>query len=414
MLVGWVVLAVALDVALGAAVAAVHPKDEAPTTAGQTGASSPADTGSGQPLSSTCLETSTVRPEHRRYVDEASPDEQAWIPEYWCEFGRLTSEYVPYLFSRTEDTEQQMFNIEDGVRRSYEVVSDDPSLPVIWFFGGSTMFGWGQRDEHTIPSEVARLSEEAGLPVRVVNFGNLAWVHWQEVLAFERELAHRPAPDLVVFYDGVNDANVQGAQGTDSIRPSDDPTIYDFDDDPGPPLAPVLGTAPVQQEDESIPDRWAANSAVTQLARGVSGVLGMAPAPAAAAEAPPPDLVVQRTLEVYERGRALALRMAERSAVRARFFWQPRLGNVPDDVYEQAERDRMPPQDREIERAILDGLSEPTVDLSGAFDGLDPDDVFTDGAHTNERGARLVAEALWEHLAPDVEALDGTSGTGDG
>jgi lysophospholipase L1-like esterase len=73
--------------------------------------------------------------------------------------------------------------------------------------GGSTMWGTGARDDETIPSIVAQvLTQEHQLGVEVTNFGASAYVSTQEVIALLRELQRQNKPDLVVFYDGVNDA----------------------------------------------------------------------------------------------------------------------------------------------------------------------------------------------------------------
>ena len=67
------------------------------------------------------------------------------------------------------------------------------------------MFGFGQRDEHTIPSEIARLAEADGIRIRSVNFGVESYNGYQETMAFADALAKDDPPDLVVFYDGVNE-----------------------------------------------------------------------------------------------------------------------------------------------------------------------------------------------------------------
>lgn len=103
------------------------------------------------------------------------------------------------------------------------VVEDDPVLThrrvpppaaagvplVVWAFGGSTMFGWGVDDAHTV---AALLQEELGrrLPgrrVEVVNFGQPYWYSSSEVAGLLALLRARPAPDAVVFLDGLNDAS---------------------------------------------------------------------------------------------------------------------------------------------------------------------------------------------------------------
>ena len=67
------------------------------------------------------------------------------------------------------------------------------------------MFGLYQRDEHTIPSEFARLAQARRHPVRVVNYGRLAYVNWQESQLLEQLVGGSQAPDLAVFYDGFNE-----------------------------------------------------------------------------------------------------------------------------------------------------------------------------------------------------------------
>jgi hypothetical protein len=97
-------------------------------------------------------------------------------------------------------------NLVDGRRVTYTPV--EPELEV-WFFGGSTMFGIGQRDDHTIPSVVAKLAEMDGIRIRATNFGVNGDVNWQETIRFAELLpTARPAPDLVVFYDGWNDQSL--------------------------------------------------------------------------------------------------------------------------------------------------------------------------------------------------------------
>jgi len=148
-----------------------------------------------------------------------------WADAYFDELNRLRYDYTPFVFGRLEVNRGRFINTTPDGRRSYVPPIARTGDPVdIWFLGGSTTFGEGQRDEHTIPSEVARLAADDGLPVRVHNLGQQGLVSWQQLVIFERELARRPAPDLVVFYDGTNDYNAQ------LEVPSEDPVHYDAGD----------------------------------------------------------------------------------------------------------------------------------------------------------------------------------------
>lgn len=79
---------------------------------------------------------------------------------------------------------------------------------IVWAFGGSTMFGWGMDDAHTLPAFLQG-ELQCRLPDRtaeVVNFGQPYWYSSSEVAAFLALLRARPAPNAAVFLDGLNDA----------------------------------------------------------------------------------------------------------------------------------------------------------------------------------------------------------------
>ena len=76
--------------------------------------------------------------------------------------------------------------------------------------------------------------------------------------------------------------------------------------------------------------------------------------------------------------------MAEEYGVELAFFWQPVMAG-PAEIWAN------------------ENISAPTINVSDALD--DHQDVFIDGGHTNEEGARIVAERLWRELRPQVEDL---------
>ena len=73
-------------------------------------------------------------------------------------------------------------------------------------FGGSTAWGEGAPDDETIPSHLARLMNVWGVDTTVKNLGERGYVSTQEVVFLYRELQAGRRPDVVVFYDGINDA----------------------------------------------------------------------------------------------------------------------------------------------------------------------------------------------------------------
>ncbi len=312
-----------------------------------------------------------------------------WAEDYWSQFHSLEYQVVPSLPSYQQDSDLPYIHVEDGVRRSYEPDGLTADSPVVWFFEGSTMWGEGQRDLHTTPSNIARLAERDGVALRVVNFGERGRAHREEMLRFDRALAEPPEgglPDVVVFYDGVNDVSVQDPSG--GGIPSDDPTIYitgaGSSSNSGPPV--LSASTP------GASGPWLEGILERSLVLRLVGELGLE-SPASADDAPTTDQMVARTVDIYERGRALSLGLAEREGARPLFFWQPFIQSTLEGTPAALVREQLTP---------------PTIDLSRTLLGVPFDTVYLDGAHLNERGAEIVAEAM---LLPLLSAL-GVAPTG--
>ena len=75
----------------------------------------------------------------------------------------------------------------------------------VFMFGGSTMWGLGAGDDFTIPSIFAREANNKGISCEVANFGQYAFVSTQGVIELMLQLQKGNIPDVVIFYDGVND-----------------------------------------------------------------------------------------------------------------------------------------------------------------------------------------------------------------
>ncbi|MCX6525952.1 MAG: hypothetical protein NTX58_14515 [Actinobacteria bacterium] len=327
-----------------------------------------------------------------------------WADEYFRETQITPSTYWPFTESRPMSFDGKYVNIEGWSRASYESKDLPEDALVVWMFGGSTTWGEGQRDDFTIASYLARIAEDAGRPIRVVNYGQRGWTHFQEMILFEQLLASEPAPEVAIFYDGANEINAQtlGAKGVPSHTLADQYAEKisggispEFAPDEAPPAPP----SKAQLAWES----YLSHSAVQQLVRAVKGFFD----PAAGAselsvaqgdsgdsrqngtssqsEAGFGDTYVKtqqdaaRALDVYSRGRALTTFLAEEHGVIPVFFWQPVSAG-------------------EAEKWANANISAPTINISDALNSRE--DVYIDGGHTNEEGARIVAERIWDSLAP--------------
>ena len=115
--------------------------------------------------------------------------------------------YQPYTMWRRRPYRGTYTTIDvEGIRRTTGNSPSDDSIQV-WMFGGSAVWGVGAPDHETIPSRLASLlNREFGIDAAVRNLGERGFVSTQEVIYLMRELQSGGRPDVVIFYDGVNDA----------------------------------------------------------------------------------------------------------------------------------------------------------------------------------------------------------------
>jgi len=151
------------------------------------------------------------RKEIRRYAKLAGAADSAWPEETLKATFARKMRWSPYVYWRSEPYSSTNVNVDqNGLRRTVQarVTGGQSSHEIrIFAMGGSTMWGSGARDSWTIPSILSRLLAEQGMRARITNYGQDGYVSTQEVIALLLELQRRNIPDLVIFYDGVNDVN---------------------------------------------------------------------------------------------------------------------------------------------------------------------------------------------------------------
>jgi hypothetical protein len=281
------------------------------------------------------------------------------------------SNFSQYVGLRLGDVRSKYLNITDEERLSWAPTTgacDD--LPEVWLFGGSTVFGVGQRDQYTLASAVARAAAANGTPVRVRSFGVPGDVAWQENRRLELMLRSRgTAPDAVVFYDGYNDLEY-----TSGLRWSERGGV----DDPIGPLdrlhMPVLDELGAIADGDKYVVKVPRTDARNPRPPAVLGLQAAAQYQAADTEA--------RTL------------LAARGIPYVRFN-QPTLRSRATPVDGELP---VSEEDRTMYRAFRAALPPDTVDLSAAFDGS-PEPVYVDQVHTAEESNDLLADAVLLGLA---------------
>lgn len=118
-------------------------------------------------------------------------------------------EFDPWLQFRNKDITAKYVNVNAFVRKSIpEFVNRGNDTFRIWFFGGSTMWGFNVSDEETIPSKFAQLYKKASKynkTLHVTNYGTRSYISFQEMKLLQDRLLYEPYPDMTVFLDGLND-----------------------------------------------------------------------------------------------------------------------------------------------------------------------------------------------------------------
>ena len=126
------------------------------------------------------------------------------------------------------------------------------------------------------------------------------------------------------------------------------------------------------------------NSAVLRIADTLTG--RTVPLPGSNGPVGTPELQSAAALDIYGRAKQAITSLTERHQTPVRFFWQPQAAGWSPEILAQ-----LPPD---------------VIDVTQVFNGREQD-LYFDVVHTNEEGARLLAEAMWATLGPELVTLAG-------
>lgn len=132
-----------------------------------------------------------------------NPDNKWWIEES----PQLEAEYHPLLSFIPKPLHTPNIEIDgQGVRKTVGNPTDtSASHTKIFIFGGSTVFGTNAKNEETIPSLISQTLNAENPEYEITNYGVSAYNSSQELAYLLLQLKQNNIPDVVVFYDGVND-----------------------------------------------------------------------------------------------------------------------------------------------------------------------------------------------------------------
>jgi hypothetical protein len=324
--------------------------------------------------------------------------------------GTRTDPFLGWTFSNYEGS--PFTHLVDGVRSSYEPPVAPGKKPVeVLFLGGSTVAGSYQRDDFTIPSDVARLAAQHGVPIHVTNGGAQGYSVWQELDLLERLLATGYRPNVVVFYDGVNELYVQAANGTTTEPSNIKARTY------ANAIQRYLTVGSNQSLFDSAVHDYASTSALVRAFRTITGNAS-SPAPAEVDNIlwdPDRSTATASTrgvdaADLHNQAMAIASALAARYQFHLLSFWQPFLYSkspIKAEANVAGLWGETPSEWRAMDEAARAHLASSEIDLSSALNGSKIP-VMIDFMHTNEFGAQEVADAIYPHLAPDLVSSNGT------
>ncbi|MCZ7629296.1 MAG: hypothetical protein M5U19_09610 [Microthrixaceae bacterium] len=316
---------------------------------------------------------------------------QPWFADWEAAYIEMfdRGEMSQYAGTDFGDVSSAHLNVERGVRRSWRAVDEACTSPVhVWMFGGSTLFGVGARDDHTLPSELARVAWHDGYDLAVSNYAVPGDVAWIENRRLERALAQgAERPDIVVFYDGFNDLRAQ-SWAYETGRDTRDQFMSLQDRD----LLPLL--------DELAEEEWDGRKAmvadaVDLIVRRVDDEAGLA-------------AVVEGTVFQYGAADRLGRRFLADLGIPMYRFFQPWVNTRDPKVPGDFPSYRI---EREKVDLLREELPEGPIDLADVLDG-DPNAYFVDDVHTSEAANVPIAVAMWDALKPTVEQLTANDGVG--
>ncbi len=143
-----------------------------------------------------------VRPDSSDIFNDLVTKETALSNQY---------EYQPWVEFKNIDYNGSYMNIVKGVRKSIPdryINSSSKDTLLIYFFGGSTTFGFNVADFETIPSYFVDIYKEkypSSKSIKVVNWGCPNYYSYQELMLYTKLIIEGHQPDIAIFFDGLND-----------------------------------------------------------------------------------------------------------------------------------------------------------------------------------------------------------------
>lgn len=363
---------------------------------------------------------STARSALATSVSVVDPRHQdAWYAGFMNEFNATRAQrWIPYLyFGRNPSYRGRYINIDSLGHR----ITPQPARPTaprarVFFFGGSTMWGTNNRDDHTIPAEASRrlqLIAGPGSRIEVANFGENGYVMTQGIVQLMLLLREGKRPDVVVFYAGLNDAGATVQSGVPGLPQNESKRVEEF------AFGRVLDRTGF--EHGAAKDTRALGFAFRQFADRLAAVeLLKSWLPPPATTYIPADAAALGTVAVFVENVRIVEALAGQYGFKAIYIWQPTvhattklLTPYEQKIARQIQADPFQRRLSEVHRAILPLIDSAMTNIvrgrfinaASIFQG-DGRHIFVDLiGHTSESATPTIVDAFWPQLAAAVTSM---------
>ena len=358
----------------------------------------------------------TVHKDYRREVADTYGD-STWTNKYFSEFEEArVPRWEPYVYWRRKGYNGNYINInDDGIRvvPRKDIAREVKGLK-IFMFGGSTLWGTGARDEFTIPALLEELIESKGaVDVEVINFGESGYVSTQEIILLIRQLQKGDIPDLVIFYDGVNDTFSAYQQNIAGIPQNESNRAKEFN---------FLSKQYMTREGERKIRKKAIKSITSNLStvrftRYLRKKIASAEAGSDGDELSDNindiDAIINGEIDIFQSNIKIVSALAEKYGFKYIFYWQPTIFQKRSlTAYEQKElelrSDAMPFYQR-----AYGFMREKTPAIQAAYNFINLGEMFSDTkepmyidyCHLGEVGNGRVAEKMFQDVYPLIKSM---------
>jgi hypothetical protein len=306
-----------------------------------------------------------------------------WFQQYYDELedmfktsGQAANKWQPLGMWSAPRYHGKSINVDKyNLRRT--VISNkqnthEPKLR-IHFFGASHVWGWGVRDQGTIPSLMSTLTNN----VMIENHAQLGYVSSQSVIALIQRLKYDPKPDIVIFIDGLNDVYSAYQSGISGIEQNALSRKERFESKPC----------------ESAWEHYINNSNLIKLANSVSKLKGQY------IHKKDNDHLAYSIIRAYNQNVSLVNKIATSYGFKVFFIWQPTIFDKPHlTEYELKLLDIVNfcnPLYNSINKIIQTQniLGSEVTNLSNLFDE-NKEPIFVDPWHYNEHANTIIAKKI--------------------